>query len=221
MDSGQWTVESEDVRILPVSEASLAEAVHIIHDGGVVAHPTETCYGLACDLTNPGAVAKLFELKQRPLDQPVSALFANLEEVKKYVEWKAVAEDLARKYLPGPLTTVLPLKKDAPSALFPVPPRATSSVQRTTVGIRLSSHPVAQRLATLVSLPLSTTSANLHGQPEPYSVEEILEQFRDRDLQPDLVLDGRTLPYAPPSTVVEVRGDSLAVLRQGGIALSS
>src|SRR3989338_4667154 len=97
---------------------SIKKVLCILKNGGVVAHITDTCYGLACDMTNPKAVTKLFEIKHRPISMPVSALFASLEEAKKYVEWNDMAEKLAEKYLPGPLTLILPLKKPLPHPIF-------------------------------------------------------------------------------------------------------
>lgn len=222
------------MRIISVAQKrALEEAVLVIQHGGVVAHPTETCYGLACDLTNEAAVRKLFALKKRPEDQPVSALFPSIEEAKKWVEWNDLAEQLARKHLPGPLTIVLPLKKGA-MQLFPLPLRQVRKMRQgngkvyhlsingtfdTTIGVRISSHPAAQKLAEPSGVPLSTTSANLHGKPETYSVAEILEQFEGEGLQPDLILDSGILPRTPPSTIVDLTENTAKILRQGSTVI--
>ena len=102
------------MRIIPADDEGIRLAVRIIEDGGVVAHATETCYGLACDLRNIDAVEKLFAIKERPPHQPVSALFSSIDEAKKYVEWNEKAEELAQKYLPGPLTVILRMREEAP-----------------------------------------------------------------------------------------------------------
>ncbi len=107
------------MKVIPFSNQAIADALTVLQNGGVVAHATETCYGLACDLSNPDAVTKLFAIKQRPESQPVSALFASVDEAKKYVEWNDRAEELAAQYLPGPLTLILPLRSDSPKKLFP------------------------------------------------------------------------------------------------------
>lgn len=201
---------------------AIQEAYRLIKQGGVVAHPTETCYGLACDLTNLEAVKKLFHMKKRPEDQPVSALFSSLDKAKKYVEWNEVVEDLARKYLPGPLTLVLPMRWDAPHRLFLMPSKkkeVRSKNQEATVGVRVSSDGVTQKIATLAGVPLSTTSANIHGKPEPYSVKEIFAQFEDQEPQPDLILDAGKLPPTVPSTVAAIQGNKVKILRQGSIFL--
>lgn len=195
-----------------LSDDHLQEAASVIHAGGIVAHATETCYGLACDLTNAEAVQKLFKLKKRPEDLPVSALFSSVEEIKKWVEWNEKAQELAEKYWPGPLTIVLPVQVNVHISVqlgVHIPPRSRLD-EGSTVGVRVSSHPIAQKLAELCGVPLSTTSANLHGKPEPYSAEEVAEQ-----LQPDLILDSGLLPHAKPSTVVVVKNSEVEVVREG------
>ncbi len=224
------------MKIVAFSDEAIAEAVVILKNGGVIAHATETCYGLACDLSNVDAVQKLFAIKQRPEHQPVSALFASVDEVKEYVEWNERAEELAKQYLPGPLTIILPMKKDAPLRLYPTPPASHSGLRASgprtaslqpaetggrwpvaTLGIRVSSSPVAQSLVDAYQSPLSTTSANLHGQPNPYSAEDIVAQMKDQTVQPDMIIDSGILPQNPPSTVMDLTSAEETIKRQGKI----
>lgn len=208
------------MNIVLASTSGLAHAIHVLKNGGIVAHATETCYGLACDLTNPEAVAKLFTIKERSMDQPVSALFSSIEEAKRYVVWNKRAEELARKHLPGPLTIILPSKKR--QALYIVPsPLPTSKSLSPPIALRLSSHPIAQALVKAFGSPISTTSANLHGKPETFSVQEIVEQFSDRERRPDLILDSGTLPKSKPSTIVDLSGTEEKVLRMGTIIVET
>lgn len=203
------------MRILPADTHGLREALRVLRAGGIVAHTTETCYGLACDLTAQGSVERLFALKERPRTQPVSALFASTEQAATYVVWNPSAEELAAKFLPGPLTIILALKGAAPAPLFATPDGGS------TIGVRISSHPVAQALAAQMGRPLSTTSANIHGQPNTYSAAAIASQFEGHDLQPSLILDSGTLPGAPPSTVVDLSGGlHPQTLRGGDITVS-
>jgi len=200
------------MRILPATPENLVEAVQILQRGGVIIHATETCYGLACDLTNYESVAHLFVVKERPPTLPVSALFASVEAAKNYVEWPPEAEELARKHLPGPLTLVLRQRKDAPRELFTIPSGGE------TVGVRISSHPFAQAIVEQFGSPLSTTSANLHNQPNPYDLQEVLRQFSSAPHQPDLILDSGPLPFAPPSTVIDLsQSGQQRIRRQGGL----
>lgn len=198
------------MKILPVTDESIREAVDVIREGGVVAHATETCYGLACDLQNPEAVTKLFKIKERPYDKPVSGLFASVDDAKDVAEWNEDAERLAKEHLPGPLTIILPLYE--PKRFFVTPNGGT------TIGVRVSSHPVAKALATECAMPISTTSANFHGKPNPYTVADILMQLKNNKILPDLILDSGTLPFVPPSTVVDLTADAVE-LRPGSIKI--
>jgi L-threonylcarbamoyladenylate synthase len=204
------------MRILPTTPKAVNEAIRVIRAGGVVCHPTETCYGFACDLTNVDALERLFALKGRPASSPVSALFPSIGGARKYVEWNDEAEELACKYLPGPLTLVLPLL-ELPDG--DAPPIVRLEGQET-LGIRISSHPVALELARKTGTPLSTTSANIHNEPPPYSVEDVLAQFGGRKMKPDLILDGGALPKTASSTVVLVKDGHIEVLRQGGVGVA-
>ncbi len=201
------------MRTLPFSPSSLAEAVAVLREGGVVAHATETCYGLACDLANPAAAARLFAIKQRPETQPVSGLFASIEDAKRFVVWNDRADALAAGHLPGPLTLILPLRADAPALLHPVSTSHIPHPTSHTLGVRVSSHPHAQAIVEGYGSPVSTTSANLHGLPNPYSAQDILTQFADRQAQPDLILDSGPLPTVPPSLVMDLTGADDTVIR--------
>ncbi len=226
------------MEVLSASQSSIERAIRVLQQGGVVAHATETCYGLACDLRNPAAVERLFLVKERPFTQPVSALFSSIEEAQKFVLFSERALEIAKKHLPGPLTIVLPLRKDAPLLIHVRPPSPTyapagashfaSEATRDrsggrpnplTIGIRISSFPLAESLVQSFGGPIATTSANLHGQSNPYSVSDMESQFLGKNAVPDLLIDSGQLPPAPPSTVVEVLGDRLKVLRQGALVL--
>lgn len=198
-------------------DALIAEAVSVLRAGGSVVHATETCYGIACDLSNPAAVERLFRIKRRPFAQPVSALFASLEQARQYLAFSEIADTLAKEHLPGPLTIVLPQHKDA--ARLYVVPNLQSSAPHFSVGLRISPHTVALALVRAFGKPIATTSANLHGKPNPYSIEDILSQFSGAEPVPDLILDSGTLSVAPPSTVAEVIGEDIRILRQGEVRL--
>ncbi len=226
---------------LPANDEGVREALCVLGKGGVVAHATETCYGLACDLTNLAAVEKLFAIKKRPQNQPVSVLFPSVEETKRYVVWNTQAEELARENLPGPLTLILPLRNDLPTPLFPTPSSRTEDTRETrspraevpTVGIRISSHPIASTLARCFGRPLSTTSANIHGRFNVYSAEEIQRQFESDvngessvtlsltkgDRRIFLILDSGPIPPTPPSTVIDCTKESPRTIRSGSVCI--
>lgn len=199
------------MRILP-AQTGIADAIELLKNGGIVLHPTETCYGIACDLSNHHAVEKVFLLKKRSFDQPISALFPDIEMAGLYVEWIDGALELAKKNLPGPFTLVLPLKKDAPKKLFPTPEEHNE-----TIGVRISSDPIAHALVNGFESVLSTTSANLHGQPNLYDPAAIIAQFSDNTADDILLLDGGVLPERAPSTIMIHKKGVWSVVRQGEI----
>ncbi|OGJ69647.1 threonylcarbamoyl-AMP synthase [Candidatus Peribacteria bacterium RIFCSPLOWO2_02_FULL_51_10] len=198
--------------VLPFSKQALNQALEILKSGGVVAHATETCYGFACDLSNPEAVKRLFDLKKRPYDSPVSALFPTVAEAKKFVEWNEEAGKLAKKYLPGPLTLVLPIKN--PPSFLPSPGTGEGSGVGA-LGIRISSHPLACELAERFGKPLSTTSANVHGEKNTYSAAEIIEQFMFQEIKPDMIIDSGKMIETPSSTVIDLTSGKGKMLRKG------
>ncbi|MFA6024207.1 MAG: L-threonylcarbamoyladenylate synthase [Candidatus Gracilibacteria bacterium] len=187
-------------------DQTLLDAVKALHQGLVVAHATETCYGLAADIFQKVALEKLYSLKKMPRDKPVSVLVRDLEEAERYGEFSAVAIELALKYWPGPLTIIVPRKVALPKLV---------NFGQSTVGFRVSSNKKTRQLLEAFGGPLTTTSANIHGQPQAYSVQEMLDQ----GLVPDFVLDSGRIGENPPSTIVEVMGDEVRVVRQGGLKI--
>lgn len=179
-------------------------AVQTLLSGGVIAHPTETCYGLAVDIFNKEAVSKLYSLKKMALDKPVSILVRDLEEAEHYGVFNETARDLAKKYWPGPLTIILPRTKVLPSWI---------NFGMDSVGIRISSNKKARELVEAFGGPLTTTSANIHGELQAYTVQELLDQ----GLVPDFILDSGKIGPVLPSTIVKVVGDEVELIREGPI----
>ncbi|MFA6521407.1 MAG: L-threonylcarbamoyladenylate synthase [Candidatus Gracilibacteria bacterium] len=186
------------------------EVVGVLKAGGVIVHATETCYGFACDAFNEDALEKLYKLKQMDFDKPVSLLVASLKDAKKLGLFNKRAEELAKKYWPGPLTIIVRRKKALPKFLNP---------KAKTVGIRVPGHKLSLELAKKFGSPLTTTSANISGQPSPYSVSAIKKQFKGAKLKPDLILDSGRIPTNPPSTIIDCSGKVLKVIRQGSIRI--
>ncbi len=190
------------MHIVPADATGIDQALQVMKDGGIVAHATETCYGLACDLTNPQAVKQLFELKQRPIDMPVSALFSSVEHAKQFVTWTDRAQELADEHLPGPLTLILPANPLSPHILYVVPEEESDSI-----GVRISSHPVAQQLVEKIGTPISTTSANIHGADNCYSLHDLTSQFNNADIT---VINSDAIPAREPSIIMSlVEGEKI------------
>lgn len=179
----------------------IAKAAEVLEFGGVVMHPTETCYGLAVDIFNEKAIEKLYKAKGRDFKKPVSILVNGLEMAKKYGEFNEAAEKLAEKFWPGALSIVVPRKKSLPEFLNP---------GQDFVSIRYSADKFCSELVEAYSKPITTTSANLAGEPPLYVAEEFSEDL-------DLIVDDGEISINKPSTVVKVEGDGIVVLRQGGV----
>ena len=191
----------------------ILSAVKALHMGQVVAHSTETCYGLAVDIFQAAAVRRLYSLKKMPLGKPVSILVRDLEEAQRYGKFPPLAVKLALKYWPGPLTIVVPRREGGSAGACALPAWINPSEE--TIGFRVSSNKWARKLVEAFGGPVTTTSANLSGAVQAYSVQEML----DSGLVPDFVLDGGSIGVTPPSTIVKVVGDEVTVIRQGDIVI--
>jgi L-threonylcarbamoyladenylate synthase len=180
--------------------------VAILKQGGVIAFPTDTIYGLGAGAYIVPAVERLFQIKQRPLEMALPLLladFAQINEVAHYVS--PAAWRLAHKFLPGALTLVV-----FRSAM--VPDIITNGGD--TVAVRIPDHPVALALIKGLGMPLVGTSANISGHSNSLDSESVRAHFGD---SLDLIIDGGPSPGKTESTVVDVTGDIPVILRQGAI----
>jgi len=184
----------------------LTEAVKTLHLGQVVAHATETCYGLAVDIFQKKALQRLYSLKKMPISKPVSVLVSDLEEAATYGVFSEKALKLAKKHWPGPLTLVVPRKNTLPAFLNP---------GHEYIGFRVSSNGKTRKLLEAFGGPITTTSANLTGLDCAYKVQD----FMDQGLWPDFIIDSGQIGKNQPSTVVRVDGEVVEVLREGSIEI--
>ncbi len=188
----------------PPTEA-LKEAAEALRAGLAVALPTDTVYGLAADVSVPGATDRIFEVKHRPHDVDLPVLVADADQALGLAT--AVPESaivLMARFWPGAITLVIPRAPDLAADL---------GDDDATVGVRCPDHPVPRALCAIVG-PLATTSANLHGEPTPETAGEVAEVFGDAVA---VVLDGGRCA-ASPSTVVDCTGVEPKLLREGRIA---
>ena len=189
---------------------SLSRAVSVLQNGGIVAFPTETYYGLAIDPDCESAVAKLFEVKQRQAHKPLLLLIDSIEQLNELVsEIPFPYHDLIKKYWPGPLTLIFPAR-DTLSKLL--------TGNSGTVGARISPHPIARELVRKMGKPITATSANLSGRESARSALEVLQMFKDKI---DYILDGGETAAGLCSTVCGLKNGVLTVLREGQVDLSS
>lgn len=200
------------MRIISENLVNVADIVTELRRGKSLVFPTETCYGLGCDPTNQDAVDHIYEIKQRQKDKPLLVLVPDVHMICRYVDWTPRLDDLARKYWPGPLTIVADIARQGNLAQKVIS-------DDNTVAFRVTSHPLAHALTSTLDAPLIATSANISAMQSPYSVEEVIEMFAHTSVQPDMVIDAGTLPYAVPSTIVRVTHDTIITLRQGAIVV--
>lgn len=183
-----------------------AAAIDVLRAGGIVALPTDTVYGIACDLRAPGGVERLFTAKSRPADRAIMLLLADPAQAPAIGIIGEAARVLAAAFWPGGLTLVVPRRPDVrlPAAL-------TAGVP--TIGLRAPDHASPRTLAGAVG-PMPTTSANVSGQPLAPDAHAIVEQLGDGV---DLVLDGGPAPGGPASTVVDATVERPTIIRAGAI----
>ena len=185
--------------------AAIAQAVAALRAGELVIYPTETFYGIAADPESPAALEKIFAAKGREPGKPIALIAADTAAAFSLAaDVSPLADRLAAAFWPGPLTIVLPARAGLHAAL--VGPGG--------VGVRVSSHPVAQALAAGFGRPFTATIANLSGAPAVADPRLLAPRLSD---QIKVVLEDGTLPGGTASTVVEVTGGALKIIRAGAI----
>jgi tRNA threonylcarbamoyl adenosine modification protein (Sua5/YciO/YrdC/YwlC family) len=182
----------------------IAAAVDVLHRGGVAAYPTDSIYALGCAIEARDAIERIFRAKGMHKNQRLALICPDLSTASEFAMFSQTAFRLAQRIFPGPYTLVVPATRQVP--------RTLTDHKRRTVGIRVTSHPIAQALAHGLGRPLLTTSAINPETGEPCrDADEILEAFEKFI---DVVIDTDQTP-AEPSTVLEVDGDSITLIRQG------
>ncbi|GFN32730.1 L-threonylcarbamoyladenylate synthase [Paenibacillus xylaniclasticus] len=192
----------------PASRAAIAEAAQLLREGGTVAFPTETVYGLGADARRTEAVEQVFAAKGRPSDNPLIVHIADESQLAELVlPYGETEQALMKRFWPGPLTIVLPVRPDA------VSPRVTAGLD--TVAIRMPQHAVALRLISESGCPVAAPSANRSGRPSPTLAEHVRE---DLDGLIDGLIDGGPTGVGLESTVVITEGPGVVrILRPGGV----
>lgn len=187
----------------------IAEAATLLKRGETVAFPTETVYGLGADAANTTAVEKIFTAKGRPSDNPLIVHIADVKQLSGLIQSGSVTSDhrqLMKAFWPGPLTIVLPVQTGGISSLV--------TAGLTTVGIRIPDHPIALQLLRETGLPIAAPSANSSGRPSPTLASHVRE---DLDGRIGGIVDGGATGVGVESTVIQLVGGQLYILRPGGI----
>lgn len=191
-------------KTLPASE--IRSAVEILQKGGLAAFPTDTVYGLGALAFEDRAIESIYVAKNRPVEKAIPILIGDVDALDLIAESiPEMARIFASRFWPGPLTCVVPKKQTLPRAVS-----ATS-----TVAVRIPNHPDARALLRAAG-PMAVTSANISGQANPCTAQEVYEQLNGRI---PLILDGGRTPGGIPSTLVDCTGDQPIILREGPISL--
>lgn len=193
------------IRDPKTDEAALSRAADFLREGKLVVFPTETVYGLGGDGTDDLAAKKIYAAKGRPSDNPLIIHIAKPEDAKLYAVTSPMYERLAKAFMPGPLTVILPKRDNIPKSV-------TGGLD--SVAVRCPSHPVAHRLIELAKIPVAAPSANLSGKPSPTCAEDVIADLYGRV---DMILDGGNCEIGLESTIVKIDGETITLLRPGGI----
>jgi L-threonylcarbamoyladenylate synthase len=189
-------------------EKQIEKAVVILKNGGLVAYPTDTVYGLGACITESEAVDRVFQVKGRPKGMALPVLLADRNQIKEIViSVSPAAQCLADEFFPGALTIILPKSSVVPDII-------TGGGK--TVAFRIPNHPVPLALIKGLGKPIVGTSANLSGHPSTLTAEEVRLQIGDKI---DMVIDGGKCPGGIESTVIDLSGEKPVIRRQGAISI--
>ena len=187
-------------------EEKIKAAAEIIKNGGLVVFPTETVYGLGADGTNPVAAEKIYRAKGRPSDNPLIIHIAEPSDAEKYAYTQEVYYDIAKRFMPGPITVIMRAKDT-------VPMQTRGGLD--TVAVRCPSHPIAHALILASGTAVAAPSANLSGSPSPTSARHVIDDLYGRV---DMIIDGGEADFGLESTIVKIEDDNtLTLLRPGKI----
>lgn len=198
----------EIVRIEDGLEKAVKKAAAVLAKGGIILYPTDTLYGLGVDATNPEAVERLRELKGRERKKPIGVVVPDVRSMERCGTLNFAARDLAERFLPGPLTLVLPANPLMPSDVM----------LNGGIGVRVPKHEFCLALARAFGKPFTTTSANLAGMGTPSTVNDLIWHFGPKVSEISLIVDGGVLASENPSTVVSCVTETPQVIRVGAIS---
>jgi len=206
------------MRVLKLSPKNLQKMAHYLGEeikkGKVAVVPTDTVYGLTADATNQKAIAKIIKIKKRQSNKPLPVFVKDFKMAKRVALINKRQTKILKKIWPGKVTAVLTRKETSllPSALF---------AGKKTIGLRIPDYKLINLLLDILNIPLIGTSANLSGGPEPVKIKEILDQFENQKTKPDIVVDAGDLKIKKPSTVVDLTGKEIKIIREGAISKKS
>lgn len=176
--------------------------VQILNQGGVIAYPTDTVFGLGCDLMNKAAIDRLYQIKGMSRDQALAFICPDLSDIAKYAVVENAAYRVLKRFLPGPYCFILQATREVPKMV---------QTKQKTVGIRVPDHPVTLAIARELGRPLISTTAGRHGEPALVDPWEIDQTFTGLDL----VIDAGDAGGEVPTTVVDLSQGDVRIVREG------
>ena len=199
-------MECELVKINSIKDEALTKAADFIKNGGLVAFPTETVYGLGGDGLNSEAASKIYKAKGRPSDNPLILHINDQKMLHKIVnDVNSMAKKIMTAFCPGPITLILPKSDIVPSSV-------TGGLD--TVAVRMPDNDIARELIRLSNTPIAAPSANISGRPSPTTAQAVYNDLHDRI---DMILDGGACHFGVESTIVDCTEDVPIILRPGAI----
>jgi L-threonylcarbamoyladenylate synthase len=188
-------------------QQKIEQGIHILKEGGLVAFPTDTVYGLGASANLTDAVKRIYEVKQRPLNIPLPLLMGDISQIYEFTKSiSSSARLLINRFLPGGLTLVLPASDKVPDII---------TGGKTSVAVRVPAHPVPVALIKGLGFPIVGTSANISGLPSPLTADDVRSQLGNNV---NLVIDGGRCPGGKESTIVDVTGKEVIIIREGAIS---
>lgn len=191
------------------SEDAIIEAAKVMLSGGTIVFPTDTVYGLGCDATNKAAIGKIFLIKERPKNMPISIIVRDMEMAKKV----AIIDNRLSRALPlvwpGAVTVILLRKYKLPEIL---------SAERRTLGLRIPDYKLTHLLSENMGRPYVASSANISGEQATTKIARVIEYFEKKVHKPDLILDAGDLKFSQPSTVLDLAGEKPKIVRIGPVS---
>ncbi len=176
-------------------------AANALERGKLVIYPTDTAYGLGADIKNESAILKIYRVKRRPMNKPLTIALSDLDMIPEYAEVDEKIMRFLSKFLPGKVTFILRKRSTVPDLINPHG-----------IGIRIPDNEIARRLVRLLGRPITATSANVSGRSPKYSVDEVIKEIRA-----DLLLDAGKLKKTPPSTIVDLITGEPRLIREGPV----
>ncbi len=191
-------------------DLAVSEAVKFLREGKIIIYPTDTIYGLGCDVLNEEAVKKIFEIKKRNIGKPLSVIVKDISKIKEIAFVDKEKEKVAASIFPGPYTLVLPGPRNIPKIIIG---------GQDSIGIRIPDNLITKNISQHFKNPIVTTSVNLSGEEPLNDPFKIAEYFKNKNFAPDLILDCGKIKDARPSIIIDLTRKIPQILRSGARSL--